>query len=64
VQTAGARRSDAALFSIVKPTRMQQHPSALPHSLDQDYPAATSLSHSDIFSGKAQMRAWDKEMSF
>jgi hypothetical protein len=38
-------------------------PSALPHALRHHYPIATSLSHSDIFPGEAQMRVLDKEMS-
>jgi hypothetical protein len=38
-------------------------PSALPHSLRRHYPIATSLSHSDIFLGEAQMRVLDKKMS-
>jgi hypothetical protein len=57
-------QADRALRSF--PSLMQPEvaaPSALPHSLRPNYPIATSLSHSDIFLGEAQMRVLDKKMS-
>jgi hypothetical protein len=57
-------QADRALRSF--PSLIQTEvaaPSSLPHSLRHDYPIATSLSHSDIFPGEAQMRVLDKKMS-
>jgi hypothetical protein len=58
---AQADRALRSFPSLIQPKMAA--PSALSHSLRPNYPIATSLSHSDIFLGEAQIRVLDKKMS-